>query len=1007
MPPIPRVSVVVPVHNTARYLPQCLDSIIHQTLREIEIICVDDGSEDNSYSVLSDYAALDGRITILQQECLGAGVARNAGLERARGEWVMFIDSDDFAEPDLLESAYSSGVAASADIVLFSANSFNQNTKQVSYMPWSLNKSLIPTLPCKTEELYDKIFQISKPAPWTKLFRRSFVVNNGISFQQLHNTNDLFFSFLSLALSHKLSWVEKPLIYYRNNPEGIQSTKRSHPEDFYLALMALKQELENRGLYNTVRQSFLKMAEDMLLWSFKFYSFNDISESRRREIRISLDLSEIPEAHSDDNGAQESAAIHQPDVSIVIPVFNTENYLEACISSALNQTLTNIEVICVDDCSTDNSLAILESLSKTDNRVRILSNPRNLGLYETRKQGVLSSNGKYVLFLDSDDFIDPTVCEETFNIAEEDQLDIVQFSINTQYYTKVTEAHKQWRASYFAPLCKSLKKREILHSAYVSRTHVTSLVGKLLRRDLCNRAYSYAPDMDLYIGEDIFFYFYIAFFANSYKGIISLGAYNYCFGRGVSNYEGIDIDKFLQYASMGRCVDAIRSFLNSQHALHDEYEAFCRLSKRMLIDVLRAFSDRLDPGSQNVAAKAIMKYWKNSEVIESAIFEVLNMNCKQFMNANSLLPELQSHFPSLARCNPPAISIIIPCYNVQEYVGACLDSVVRQTLKEIEIICINDGSYDDTLSVLLSYANRDNRISVVSKENGGLSSARNAGFTIASGEYIYYLDSDDAIAPTALEELYRTLKNNDLDLLFFSGIVHYESPSLEELYEDNRYYYYANLNDTGTCSGPALFRWAYDNHIFRSSACMQIAKRSFLEKISAHFRDGILHEDNLYTFTTILQAKRAMRINSPFFVRLYRHNSIMTSHPTVNNVVGYLENYIQMISFLSNSDCDDETQKRAVHFIESIRHAVINKTNGLEKSDRDLLCGLPPLNAYIHSLLLRVGTQTTDSQPLAKAPSARITVEDVKRSNSYRIGRAVTWLPRKIKKLFRRIKRRK
>ena len=106
----PKVSVVVPVHNTEQYLRQCLDSLVSQTLREIEIICVDDGSSDGSLAILQDYAALDSRVCIIEQESVGAGPARNAGLDAALGEYIAFLDSDDFFEPSMLEEAYVSGV---------------------------------------------------------------------------------------------------------------------------------------------------------------------------------------------------------------------------------------------------------------------------------------------------------------------------------------------------------------------------------------------------------------------------------------------------------------------------------------------------------------------------------------------------------------------------------------------------------------------------------------------------------------------------------------------------------------------------------------------------------------------------------------------------------------------------------------------------------------------------------------------------------------------------------
>lgn len=114
------------------------------------------------------------------------------------------------------------------------------------------------------------------------------------------------------------------------------------------------------------------------------------------------------------------------------------------------------------------------------------------------------------------------------------------------------------------------------------------------------------------------------------------------------------------------------------------------------------------------------------------------------------------------------ISVIVPVYNVQEYVGKCLESLITQTLKDIEIICINDGSTDDSLMVLQNFAAKDKRIKVINKENGGVSSARNAGLKAATGEYVMFVDGDDWIEPETCEECYAKITADDADLLVFN-----------------------------------------------------------------------------------------------------------------------------------------------------------------------------------------------------------------------------------------------
>lgn len=992
---VPRVSVIIPVHNSDQFLRQCLDSISSQTLRDIEIICVDDGSTDGSMAILEDYSSLDSRFVILHQECLGAAEARNKGLKIARGEWLAFLDSDDFFEPTMLEETYATGVASNADIVCFPANSYEQTTGKITFMPWTLKTSLIPETPCCTSELYDRLFQIVKPQPWTKLFRCSFIRGAGIEYQNLHNSNDLYFTFMALSLSKKLAWVEKPLVNYRRHADSTQAKKRSHPEDFYLALKALKEGLVSRGLFDQLKLSYDVMADEMFDWCFNSYSFDDVSAARREELRAALEVPHLgdQDVSGDSVDEDEGEGEFSPCVSVVIPVYNSEDYIEECVNSVLSQSMHDLEIVCVDDGSSDRSVEILEKMSAADSRIRIVSNACNMGRLEARRNGVLSSKGEYIFFLDADDRITPTVCEEAYKEAITSGADIVHCSMEVEYYTEVSLEHMQWRKKYLAPYTGTLRDEGIMESAFCTQKYTTLLIGKLFQRDLCLKAHSCIPSIRLNAGEDILVFFYIAYYANCYVGLDTEGCYLYCFGRGISNLDNMDIDTFEKYASMGKCESFVWEFLNSEHALSRCYRPYTSMLERMLTDSLRIYRDRLLESDKCEAARIIMDYWKDSEVLNSCLQDFLKVSLKEFLASNHIQLELRSsNSRSVGMgASEPKVSVIVPCYNVSRYVGSCLDSLLRQTLTDIEIICVNDGSCDSTLDILENYASLDSRISIISKENGGLSSARNAGLSCARGKYVYYLDSDDSIASTCLEVLWKKMEECDLDILLFSGVVHYETTEIERDYSDNRYYYYRQDKLGGSCSGQMLFSLLLDAHSFRSSACLQIARREYLESVDARFFEGILHEDNLYTFEVLLQAHKAMKIDSPLFVRLYRRGSIMTSSTTARNVEGYLESYVQIMAFLATHSLDRTIQGSALEFAKSMRRRVLGDYSKLEECQCELLKGLDPVRLYVLNTLLSGGGE-----------DARAKVREVKESNSYRIGRAVTWIPRKLKKLLKK-----
>ena len=210
---LPKVSVIIPVYNVEQYLRQCLDSVINQTLAEIEIICVDDGSTDSSLDILKEYADKDKRITVLKQENLYAGVARNAGLYVAKGEYLSFLDSDDFFEPTMLEETYLSAKASDADIVVFNAQEYNSETGVYNSCKFPLSPSLFPDKEyASAEEFGEKLFQANSCLAWNKLLKASFVKNSGLRCGATKSCNDNVFIYGLLTLAQRIKLYNKVFV---------------------------------------------------------------------------------------------------------------------------------------------------------------------------------------------------------------------------------------------------------------------------------------------------------------------------------------------------------------------------------------------------------------------------------------------------------------------------------------------------------------------------------------------------------------------------------------------------------------------------------------------------------------------------------------------------------------------------------------------------------------------------------------------------------------------------
>lgn len=347
------------------------------------------------------------------------------------------------------------------------------------------------------------------------------------------------------------------------------------------------------------------------------------------------------------------------------------------------------------------------------------------------------------------------------------------------------------------------------------------------------------------------------------------------------------------------------------------------------------------------------------------------------------------------------VSVIIPVYNVEKYIEECLISVVNQSLSDIEIICVNDGTKDHSMDIIENYAKTDARIVIVEKENGGLSSARNAGISVAKGEFIYFLDSDDYIATDMLEILYNEAIKYDLDNIFFDAEAFYESKELETQFKHYKDYYRRPAMFEEIVSGPELFANMVNNRMFRPSACLQFPKRSLLSEHSISFYEGIVHEDNLFSLETIFAAKRTKHIATPFYKRRVREASIMTGGSEFKGAYGYYICISEFKRFLERFHFEDEDILRAIkyRFFVMQRNAINEfKKSNIEDIDKELksysLETQIEFSLFVKNAFELQQTQKNDYEK--KLVQYKNKADKIQRSIQYRVGNGITYFPKKI-----------
>lgn len=401
----PKISVIVPVFNEKQWVNECLSRITTQTLRDIEIICVDDGSQDGSLATLLSWKQADERISVLTQKNSGAAAARNNGLRKSSGEFVCFIDADDFYPDDnVLEVLYRTAIENNVNISGGGLVRYD-STRESDLIHDCEYSFLDSRLNCFSNYQCDCGFT-------RFVYKRSFLVDNNIFFPEICYYEGEVFLVRALSVTKEFYSINRCVYCYRENHKTHNEDKLSRTQIVgFLRGARILLNLTNKDypeLHNKIVQrinhpsfaapiaelvdneiaNLLADAFGAINWRFVFAQDPDFEPSDRY-------LNSFP---------------FNPRVSVVVPVYNVEGYLKKCLDSIRNQTYKNIEVLCVDNRSTDNSAAIIEEFCNIDPRFKHLKQSTQ-GLAPTRNKGLDCASGYFVYFVDSDDYIAPNTIE--------------------------------------------------------------------------------------------------------------------------------------------------------------------------------------------------------------------------------------------------------------------------------------------------------------------------------------------------------------------------------------------------------------------------------------------------------------------------------------------------------------------------------------------------------------------------------------------------------------------
>ena len=317
---------------------------------------------------------------------------------------------------------------------------------------------------------------------------------------------------------------------------------------------------------------------------------------------------------------------NHPVISVIMPVYNMAEYLDDALKSWTDQTLREVEIICVDDASSDNSYDILQKWARRDSRIFIYRFDINKSTWCARKLGIEKSKGEYIMFADADDTIMPEACDTLVQEMKTNPVDILQFG---SQIINVNNLPEEWITSlnnYLKPYDGYLYERDILTACFRDKKYGFTLWNKIYSSALCKQAICKQEEAYLPKAQDALTYFIIAFFAKSFRGLPGTAFYQYHYGRGGGGNQYISIKQFERFCTMGMVVEKVHTFLEEENALNECGQMEEAIRQDLFGDCFSNWLYRIPIEDKGKGYDFMIKYWKPHDVV-SAVAKYHNKTC--------------------------------------------------------------------------------------------------------------------------------------------------------------------------------------------------------------------------------------------------------------------------------------------------------------------------------------------------------------------------------------------
>lgn len=539
-------------------------------------------------------------------------------------------------------------------------------------------------------------------------------------------------------------------------------------------------------------------------------------------------------------------------ISIVLPILNSDNNLKETINSVIEQKCDDIELICIDCNSNDGSLEILNDCAKDYDFIKVFSQ-KSEHFGENLNFALNEAKGEYITFLNpGDKFFDENSLENLYSITNDNDANIISANFKGDKISKGYEDNGEiFPEEYFnlKSLNHNIYKKEFLIENEIDFPNLSvSPDAVFLAKILSKADIIYTAPIDFYKFGD--------------------------FNHDVQINTKDECDEYIKHFKMVFDCLSDTKFDNIKH----EY-------RYNMIDCI----DELDNDNKKHILNAVRDVFKNEpKVIRN--FE------ENFYFRNQDNEELSNLVTFKSNHEKPRISVLIPVYNAKDFLDDSINSLLNQTFKDFELICVNDGSKDNSLEILQKFASKDSRVKVIDKPNEGCGSARNRALEEANGQYAYFFDPDDELALDTFEKAYKSAVYNDSEIVIFkSNII------IDDKINNDRVFFDVKTKIKSDNYEKFTFNYSDNEEIVLSwdfAPWGKLYKKEFLDSYDDFkFDMGVAFDDVPFHAKSMLRAKRISFVDEFFYH--YRMDNVNSVNNTSSNgydifkIMDILENILK------------------------------------------------------------------------------------------------------------------